>query len=137
MLAILSDLHSNIEALSVVIEECARLGVKDYLCLGDVIGYGLDPVAVAKIAKERFTTSPMGNHEEALVTRRHRFNPHAAQAIDWTRRLLTAAGDDLLPWFKERKSFALRGPFCWCMARSMTPSTTTSTSQRIRSKPTT
>jgi len=110
MLAILSDLHSNIEALSVVMEECERLGVKDYLCLGDVIGYGPDPVAVAMIARERFTTSLMGNHEEALVTGRHRFNPHAAQAIDWTRRLLTAAGSDLLPWFKERKPFALRGP---------------------------
>jgi diadenosine tetraphosphatase ApaH/serine/threonine PP2A family protein phosphatase len=110
MLAILSDLHSNIEALSVVLEECERLGVTEYLCLGDVIGYGPDPVAVATIAKERFATSLMGNHEEALVTGKHRFNPHAAQAIDWTRRLLTAAGGGLLPWFKERKPFALRGP---------------------------
>jgi diadenosine tetraphosphatase ApaH/serine/threonine PP2A family protein phosphatase len=77
--------------------------------LGDVIGYGPDPVAVAKIAQTRFAVSLMGNHEEALVTGKHRFNPHAAQAIDWTRRCLTAAGGDIIPWFKERKTFALRG----------------------------
>ena len=109
MIAILSDIHSNIEALSVVMERCEKLGVTSYLCLGDVIGYGPDPVAVAKIARARFETSLMGNHEEALVSGRHRFNPHAAQAIDWTRRLLTAAGGDTMAWFKERKPFALRG----------------------------
>ncbi len=108
MIAILSDIHSNLEALSVVLEHCEKLGVKHYWCLGDVIGYGPDPVAVAKLAKEKFEASLMGNHEEALVTSKHRFNPHAAQAIDWTRRLLTASNSDLLPWFKERKPFALQ-----------------------------
>ena len=109
MIAILSDLHSNLEAVSVVLEHCQKLGVKQYLCLGDVIGYGPDPVSVARIAKNTFATSLMGNHEEALVTERHRFNPHAAQAIDWTRRCLQAAGPELMHWFTERKPFALQG----------------------------
>jgi diadenosine tetraphosphatase ApaH/serine/threonine PP2A family protein phosphatase len=114
MIAIVSDIHSNLEALTAVFETCERLGVKEYLCLGDVIGYGPNPLEVTRLAQRRFASSLMGNHEEALVTRKHRFNPHAAQAIDWTRKILQAAGPegDLaapMDWFKARTPFALRG----------------------------
>jgi predicted phosphodiesterase len=109
VIAIVSDLHSNLEALTAVMAECRRLGVTEYLCLGDVIGYGPDPVAVASIARDTFAVSLCGNHEEALVTGKHRFNPHAAQAIDWTRRRLKADAPDLMAWFGERKPFALKG----------------------------
>jgi len=108
LIAILSDLHSNLEATQKVLEECERLGVKDYYCLGDVIGYGPDPLAVSKLAKARFASCLMGNHEEALVTGKHRFNPHAASAIDWTRTQLKSHAPELLEWFKQRKAFELR-----------------------------
>ena len=91
MIAILSDIHGNLEALNVVLERCEQLGVTEYLCLGDVIGYGPDPVAVTQIAMEKFKITLLGNHEEALITGKHRFNPYAAQAIDWTRAELQRA----------------------------------------------
>jgi predicted phosphodiesterase len=111
VIAILSDIHANMEALSVVLAECEKLGVTQYLCLGDVIGYGPDPVPVARIASARFAVSLLGNHEEALVTGKHRFNPHAAQAIDWTRQQIKGASDGtaLWDWFTARKSFAVKG----------------------------
>jgi predicted phosphodiesterase len=120
MIAILSDVHSNAEALEAVMEICDGLGVERYWCLGDVIGYGPDPVAVSKIALQHFEVSLMGNHEEALVTGRHRFNPYAAQAIDWTRTQLTASNPltrffgkrdkaDFMQWYGLRKNFELRG----------------------------
>lgn len=111
MIAIVSDLHANLEATEAVMEECLKLGVKQFLCLGDVIGYGPDPLAVARIAMSQFTVSLMGNHEEALVTGKHRFNPLAAQAINWTRsELQNATGSNPpMPWFKERQPFVLKG----------------------------
>lgn len=111
MIAILSDIHSNWEAFSAVMERCEELGVTQYLCLGDVIGYGPDPLKVAKVASEKFTVSLLGNHEEALVTGKHRFNPHAAQAINWTRDQIKGAGDGgkLWEWFTARKPFAVKG----------------------------
>jgi diadenosine tetraphosphatase ApaH/serine/threonine PP2A family protein phosphatase len=86
------------------------------MCLGDVIGYGPDPVAVSTVAMKEFTVCLMGNHEEALVTGQHRFNPHAAKAIDWTREQLqgksaaTSTGEkvETLKWFKERSPFVLK-----------------------------
>ncbi|TVR15431.1 MAG: metallophosphoesterase [Planctomycetota bacterium] len=118
-IAIVSDIHSNWEALTVVLEHCDRLGVKEIRCLGDVIGYGPDPVAVTDMAMNRFSVSLLGNHEEALVTGKHRFNPYAAQAIDWTRaqlhsgsgitRIFSNKGtnQDRMPWYRERKPFEL------------------------------
>ncbi len=111
MIAIVSDLHSNLEAVEAVMDHCLKLGVKQFLCLGDVIGYGPDPLAVTRIAQKHFNVSLMGNHEEALVTGKHRFNPLAARAIDWTRIELadTAGPDAAMPWFKERTPFVLKG----------------------------
>lgn len=121
MIAIISDIHGNLEALEAVLERCQAMGVDRYLCLGDVIGYGPDPVAVSRVAMQHFAISLLGNHEEALVTGKHRFNPYAAQAIDWTRDQLRQASTtsiaklfgkdkdklDYLGWFKKRKPFAL------------------------------
>ena len=113
MLAILSDIHGNLEALTAVLDECERIGVKRYMCLGDVIGYGPDPLAVSEIAVDKFPVCLMGNHEEALVTGKHRFNPYAAQAIDWTRqqlegttltRLFKRNHRDFMKWYTERKT---------------------------------
>ncbi len=109
MIAIVSDLHANWEATEAVLAVCDKLKVTKFLCLGDVIGYGPDPVRVGRFAREHFNVSLMGNHEEALVTRRHRFNPHAAQAIDWTRMRITDEDPELLNWFKDRTTFALKG----------------------------
>ncbi len=108
MIAILSDIHANWEALSVVLERCEALGVTQYLCLGDVIGYGPDPLPVARIASSKFTVSLMGNHEEAMVSGKHRFNPHAAQAINWTRQQIQPDAG-LWTWFQARKTFAVKG----------------------------
>ena len=111
MIAIVSDLHANLEAAEVVMSHCRTLGVKEIYCLGDVIGYGPDPLALARLAKSHFAVSLMGNHEEALVTGKHRFNPHAAKAIDWTRTALSSVTgpDSPMAFFKERQPFVLKG----------------------------
>ena len=43
MFAIISDIHSNIEALTVVLADIEQRGIKTIYCLGDVVGYGPDP----------------------------------------------------------------------------------------------
>ncbi len=113
--AILSDIHGNLSALEACLAVCEREGVEDLWSLGDVIGYGPDPIAVTEIVRERFIHSLMGNHEEALVTGKHRFNPYAAQAIDWTRqqlggklsRIFSGRTADHLTWYGDRKPFEL------------------------------
>jgi len=88
MRAIVSDVHSNAEALRAVFDDIGEKGVSEVLCLGDVVGYGPDPEEAIDIVEQgcRFTLS--GNHDYAVLTHAERFNPLAEEAVEYTRRLL-------------------------------------------------
>ncbi len=92
-IAILSDIHSNLEALERVCEHAAALGAQRYVCLGDFIGYGADPAAaLARVTALPELIAVRGNHDEALFRemRRETF-PEIRRAIAWTRERLLPA----------------------------------------------
>jgi diadenosine tetraphosphatase ApaH/serine/threonine PP2A family protein phosphatase len=85
-LAILSDIHANINAFDAVLEDISRNGGADKLyCLGDVIGYGPTPQPCLQLARRTFELILAGNHEHALVHGAKDFNDMALRAINWTR----------------------------------------------------
>ncbi|MCA9322223.1 MAG: metallophosphoesterase family protein [Planctomycetes bacterium] len=84
MYALISDLHSNIEALDAVMEDLSAFPVDQIYCLGDAIGYGPNPREVLKRI-ENCGLLLMGNHEEGLLYFAEDFNPRARAALDWTR----------------------------------------------------
>jgi diadenosine tetraphosphatase ApaH/serine/threonine PP2A family protein phosphatase len=85
MIAIISDIHSNLEALTVVLQEIDRRGIKEIVCLGDVIGYGPNPIECLDIVSERSRVCLMGNHDFAVLYEPFNFNTGAEQASFWTR----------------------------------------------------
>ncbi len=88
-IAIISDIHANIEALTAVLDHISSQKVQDIVCLGDVIGYGPNPRDCIKIVKNaRFTL--MGNHEEAVMFYGEDFNEKARQALEWTKEQLNS-----------------------------------------------
>lgn len=84
MIAVISDIHANLEALQKVLEDIASQRVTDILCLGDLVGYGPDPAACVDLAMG-WRVVLMGNHDEAAVTEAYGFNPVAREALNWTR----------------------------------------------------
>jgi predicted phosphodiesterase len=82
--ALISDLHSNQEALTKVLEDIARQGIQEIFCLGDLVGYGADPAFVVEKAME-WRVVLMGNHDEAVLKEAYGFNPVAKAAVSWTR----------------------------------------------------
>jgi diadenosine tetraphosphatase ApaH/serine/threonine PP2A family protein phosphatase len=84
-LAVISDLHSNREALEAVFAHIQAAGISDLVCLGDVIGYGPDPEFCVDVVRGHARWCLMGNHDEALFRDASDFNPHARAAIDFTR----------------------------------------------------
>ncbi len=90
MIAIVSDLHSNIEALSAAFAEAKRRGARRTVCLGDVIGYGASPRETLGLVMDRCEWCLFGNHEEALLNGGEDFNEKARAAIDWTRNALSS-----------------------------------------------
>jgi len=87
--AVLSDIHGNLEALEAVLAH-ARAEADAVLCLGDVVGYGADPVACVELVAERAVTTVAGNHEHAVagLLDLDWFNPYARVAAEWTRERL-------------------------------------------------
>jgi predicted phosphodiesterase len=93
-LALVSDLHGNIEALDAVLRELDRASPDARLvCAGDVVGYGPDPEACIARLREREALCVMGNHEEMVLGRRDfsRCVYAGIVAAVWTRRRLSRA----------------------------------------------
>ena len=86
MFAIISDIHSNLEALSVVFDDIDKRGITEILCLGDVVGYGPNPRECLDLVARRCTTVLMGNHDFAVFYEPYNFNTGAESASYWTRR---------------------------------------------------
>jgi predicted phosphodiesterase len=97
--AIISDLHSNTEAVTNVLEDIKSQGVDDIICLGDVVGYGPEPRPVMDLVMKNVRVSLMGNHDEAVLKGAQNFNAWAREAIDWTREeILVKDGREQIRW---------------------------------------
>ncbi len=86
--AIISDIHANLEALEAVLADIDEQGASEVLCLGDVVGYGIDPEACIDIVERRCAVCLCGNHDWAAVNSAIGFNQMARRAIEYTQALL-------------------------------------------------
>ena len=66
-LAIISDIHSNVQALEVALSEIDRRGVDAIYCLGDIVGYGAEAAKCVDLVQERCTAAVAGNHDIAVA----------------------------------------------------------------------
>lgn len=91
--AIISDIHANLPALEAVLADIDSQGdIEEIWCLGDIIGYGPQPVECYELARERCSIIIKGNHEKGLEPGgAEKFNARAKKAILWTRKKLEAA----------------------------------------------
>ncbi len=92
-LAIISDIHGNLEALTSVLDDIRTREADRIICLGDVVGYGADPVACLRLVREHCNACVLGNHDAGAIApaKRAFFNPAALEALVWTTRLLDEA----------------------------------------------
>jgi predicted phosphodiesterase len=97
-IAVLSDIHANLEALDAVFEYIDACGCDRIICLGDVVGYGPDPNACIERLRRRADRVVLGNHDHAALglTDPLTFNDFARQAIEWTSTVLSDSSQDFL-----------------------------------------
>lgn len=98
-IAVISDVHSNLQALTAVLGRIDTLGVDGLYCLGDIVGYGARPVECLELVQARATASVQGNHDALIAdpTLRLDFNTYSLAAVAHNRNLLT---DDHLAWLR-------------------------------------
>jgi predicted phosphodiesterase len=90
-IAVISDIHSNLQALEAVLLRIDDLACEKTYCLGDVVGYGANPNECITLLREREISSLQGNHD-AVVSGQSSgtdFNEYAYNAAMENRRVLT------------------------------------------------
>lgn len=100
--AIIADIHGNLDAFQVVLEDIRAQKADHIVCLGDVVGYNAQPKECLDIVRQMNIPCVKGNHDEYCSTDNHLdgFNPHAAEAVHWTREQLN---EDDKKWLRELK----------------------------------
>jgi diadenosine tetraphosphatase ApaH/serine/threonine PP2A family protein phosphatase len=97
--AILSDVHANLEALTAVLDDVEGRHVDRILFLGDAVGYGADPIRCLELLEKSASRFVAGNHDHAAGNDQEEvegFTEDAAAAISWTRGVLPPEAKDRL-----------------------------------------
>ena len=110
--AIISDLHSNLEALQAVMESIENEGITNYVCGGDIVGYGANPVETLEIIRGLGCKCVLGNHDAAAIGKMDLslFNSAARMAAVWTAEQLSPEGRQYLlelPLVERVESFTV------------------------------
>lgn len=101
--AVISDIHSNLEALKAVLAELSKEHIDSYLCAGDIVGYGADPAECIKLVSSlKPGVIIAGNHDWGVVDLLdlEYFNDYAKDAIIWTKEKVNQNDKD---WLKKLK----------------------------------
>ncbi len=103
----MADVHSNLRALTAVMDDAWRLGGFDSIwILGDVVGYGPEPNECIALLQTQSLVCIAGNHDLGVVGRidLSQFNSLAAEACLWTRSRLSASSRQFLDELTERET---------------------------------
>ncbi|MFW6457408.1 MAG: metallophosphoesterase family protein [Planctomycetota bacterium] len=93
MPAVISDIHSNIEALDAVLQHISSQGIDEIWCLGDIVGYGPNPGKCIDLIEKNCSVTLMGNHDWAVLHAPDGFNSMATQMIYKTKQWLRVDED--------------------------------------------
>ncbi len=92
LLAVLSDIHANIHALSQVMADTKKKNVDKIVCLGDVVGLHTHPAECIDLLRSENVYCILGNHDAGVIGRLERksFPADCWEVIEWTRSILNA-----------------------------------------------
>jgi predicted phosphodiesterase len=105
--AIISDIHSNLEALQAVLADIRDQGITHIFCLGDIVGYGPNPRECLDLIMD-IDVCVLGNHDQGALFDPEGFSSGAERAIFWTRQQIENREDD--PRNAERWDFLCELP---------------------------
>ena len=121
LLALLSDIHANLEALNACLAHARAAGATRHAFLGDLVGYGADPAAVVEIVQRHAAEGAVvvqGNHDAAVARSSGASSESAQDAIRWTRTVL---GAEAIAWLGALPLQAREEQLCFVHASAAAP----------------
>jgi len=110
-IAVFSDVHGNLPGLEAILADVQRRGVRDVLCLGDLVGYGPFPNEVAQLVRERDIPTVMGNYDQGIgfatgdcgcVYKTDEQRAEGAASLEWTTAAVTEQTRAFLRTLEDR-----------------------------------
>ncbi|MBR6470739.1 MAG: metallophosphoesterase family protein [Victivallales bacterium] len=112
-IAVIADIHANLEALHAVLGHARAQGITKYVCLGDIVGYNANPhECLEEVRNLDLLGVVMGNHDAVACGRQSLvgFNPYAARAAEWTRSQLSDAEQTWLASLSFKQDIFIDSP---------------------------
>jgi predicted phosphodiesterase len=99
-IALISDIHANLQALEAVLFDIDLLGINRIYCLGDLVGYGPQPIECLDILIERNIPTVLGNHDAYVIGKlaENRFAEPNLSLLKYTRKILP---DHQIKWLQS------------------------------------
>jgi len=119
--ALLADIHSNLEALEACLAHARSRGASAFAFLGDIVGYGADPQAVVDVVMgevARGAPAVKGNHDAAACGEEGYLNESARAAVAWSRGVMSEAQAGFL---RRLPLIARDGDACFVHASAHSP----------------
>lgn len=91
-IAVISDIHGNVDALSTFLKDIATENVDTIICLGDLVGYGPYPNEVISMIREKHILCIKGNYDSSVVDNEYSYIRETAInsfSLPWTVNELT------------------------------------------------
>jgi diadenosine tetraphosphatase ApaH/serine/threonine PP2A family protein phosphatase len=119
-IAIISDIHSNIEALTEVLRVAEAQQVDRVVSLGDIVGYGASPNPCCDLVRTTTEVTLLGNHDAAVAGRMDYsyYYDAARQALDWSANVIS---DENLGWLRSLPYTYRIGPVGFCHGSPIDP----------------
>jgi diadenosine tetraphosphatase ApaH/serine/threonine PP2A family protein phosphatase len=120
-IALLADIHANLEALRACLAHARSRGVTRYAFLGDLVGYGADPGPVVDLVAEHAAAGAVvikGNHDASIEGGATYLNESAAYVAEWTREVLSTRQ---VAFLSGLPLVARDGPVCFVHASAAVP----------------
>ena len=121
MLALLADIHANLEALEACLADARGRGATRYVFLGDLVGYGADPAAVLRVIRGYAAEGAVvvqGNHDAAVARSTGGLSEGARDTILWTREVL---GKEEISWLGSLPLCVREERICFVHASAASP----------------
>lgn len=117
---IFSDIHSNLAAFEAVLESMRSFPLERRVCLGDLVGYGVDVNECVELTRKNADICLIGNHDSVALRYESNlaFNPYAKKAIEWTQEELS---EDSLSYMKTLSYVHEENDICFVHASPMSP----------------
>jgi putative phosphoesterase len=105
-IAVLSDIHANLQAVQAVLQDCEKQGVSEYWLLGDTINYGANPIEVIELLSTlNVTYSVAGNHDWCLFEKQTLYINSSAILSKYTTRLYQN-NPEVFSWLEEKCEYS-------------------------------